>query len=373
MTVKTIYINGRFLAQPLTGVQRYSHELVRAWDELLDCGEIDRHAYELVVLAPKSAPAQNPWRHVRLVQAGRFDGNLWEQIDLPWLARGGLLFSPGNIGPYFHPNQAVTLHDASVFAVPEAYSRLFRWKYRLIMRRMGRIARQIFTVSEFSRGELSRYLNIPPERITVVYPGKEHILRVEPDERILDRYGLRDRPFLFAVSSNSPHKNFATLLAAIRQMGDQEFKFVIAGGTFARVFQATGMEELPANVIRVGYVSDGELRALYEHAQAFVFPSLYEGFGLPPLEAMACGCPVICSNAASLPEVCGDAAVYFEPQDVETLVHQINQLFCNSFSRDFLLRRGIDRANCFSWKRTGSLTEIFKNLITVPESNRIVM
>lgn len=355
MTVKTIYINGRFLAQPLTGVQRYSHELVRAWDELLDCGEIDRHAYELVVLAPQSAPEQNPWRHVRLVQAGRFDGNLWEQIDLPLMARGGLLFSPGNIGPYFHPNQAVTLHDASVFAVPKAYSRPFRWKYRLIMRRMGRIARQIFTVSEFSKAELSRYLNIPPERITVVYPGKEHILRVEPDERILDRYGLRDRPFLFAVSSNSPHKNFATLLAAIRQMGDQEFKFVIAGGTFARVFQSTGMEELPANVVRVGYVSDGELRALYEHARAFVFPSLYEGFGLPPLEAMACGCPVICSNAASLPEVCGDGAVYFEPTKVEEVCQLISQLMEEPFFLEDLQKKILERARLFTWNNVKNL------------------
>ncbi|HYE67046.1 MAG TPA: glycosyltransferase family 1 protein, partial [Anaerovoracaceae bacterium] len=210
----------------------------------------------------------------------------------------------------------------------------------------------IFTVSEFSKRELSRYCHIPPERITVVYPGVEHILRVAPDERILDRHALRGQPFLFAVSSNSPHKNFAALLAAIRRLGNVDFKFVIAGGTFGRVFQSTGVEELPENVIRVGYVSDGELRALYEHARAFVFPSYYEGFGIPPLEAMACGCPVICSNAASLPEVCGDAAVYFEPRDVEGIGNQICQVMKNPVGLASLIARGFARAHAFKWEQT---------------------
>jgi glycosyltransferase involved in cell wall biosynthesis len=340
-----IYVNGRFLAQPLTGVQRYSRELLGALDQLAETGEIDP-AGRLVCLAPPGidAPA---WRHVRVQAVGSGAGNLWEQVRLPLAAVGGLLFSPGNIGPYLHPRQVVTLHDASVFAYPQAYTFTFRLKYRLLLRRLGRIARQVITVSHFSRNELIRACGIPAERICVIPHGHEHLLRVAPDERILDRSGLTGRPYLLAVGSASPHKNLAGLVEAMRGFPGSGPVLAVAGGSFPGVFQGQPLD-LPPNVRRLGYVSDGELRALYQHAQALVLPSLYEGFGLPLLEAMAFDCPVVCSNRASLPEVAGDAALYFDPTHPTEIRAQI-EVALQPAVADALRQRGRARRAHFIW------------------------
>jgi len=349
-----IHINARFLTQPLTGVQRYSWELLRAWDELIGEGEIQPSG-RLDCLAPPDAPRAQPWTHLPVRAVGRRGGNLWEQLDLALAARGGLLFSPGNIGPYFHPNQVVTLHDASVFAFPEAYSFTFRLKYRLVMRRMGQVARRIISVSQFSRRELARWCGIPEERIAVVWEGKEHIQRAEADAGALERMGLSGRPYFVAVGSNSAHKNFQLVLDAFERLGRSDIDLAIIGGDFSKVFQSQTYR-LPANARRVGYVQDGELKALYQGALGLVFSSLYEGFGIPPLEAMACGCPVISSSAASLREVGGEAVLYFDPRDAGALAGQMERLASDSAMRDQLRHAGLAQAQKFSWRQAGRET-----------------
>ena len=350
-----MFINSRFLAQPLTGVQRYSHELLRAWDELIE-DKVLGQGVSIHCLAPMGFRTKQNWKNLKFIQAGWFNGNLWEQISLPTLSRNGVLFSPGNIGPYFHPNQIVTLHDTSVFAFPEAYSFSFRLKYQLIMRRMGRIARRIITVSNFSKQELIRWCQIPADKIEVIYEGCDHLQRVLADPGVFERKGIgRKRPYFLAVGSNSPHKNFQAVLRAFKKLGNQDIDLVITGGSFGKIFSANPLDMSP-NAYRIGYVSDGELKALYENALALVFPSKYEGFGIPPLEAMACGCPVICSTAASLREVCGEAALYFDPEDIELLTGLMDQLAADPLQREQLHEAGTQQAEKFSWRQAAMQT-----------------
>src|SRR5450759_231389 len=152
-----IYINGRFLMMPVTGVQRYARELIKTMDCLLSKGKIAEKEIDIICLVPPDCNEDPGWSKIQIRKTGHLKGNLWEQVDLPWQARGQLLFSPANIGPCFHDNQVVTIHDASVFAFPQAYSFSFRLKYRITMKRLGKIARRIITVSEFSKRELIHY------------------------------------------------------------------------------------------------------------------------------------------------------------------------------------------------------------------------
>ncbi len=281
---------------------------------------------------------------------GRLSGHAWEQLELPLLTRGGPLLSLCNTGPLAHPRQVVTLHDAAAFAVPEAYSAAFRALYRVIFTGLKHTARGLLTVSQFSQRELGRYCGLRPERVQVVYEGREHIFAAPADPGILARHNLLERPFLLAVGSSSPHKNFGTLVRALELLRETDFGVVIAGGSNPRVHAATGT--LPEGVTHVGFVSDGELRALYEHAAGFVHPAYYEGFGIPPLEAMTLGCPVLVSNAASLPEICGDAALYFDPFSEADLADKIQTFMQDSSLQTRLRRAGRAQAERFSWEST---------------------
>lgn len=334
----TLFVNARFLTQDVTGVQRYAIELSKRLKTL--------HP-DTRFLTPKGIKHPELAENLGAEVTGRLTGHLWEQLELPFLTRGGPLLSLCNTGPLVHPRQVVTLHDAAVFAVPEAYSRGFRSWYRVLHTGLGRTAKGILTDSEFSRGELERYARIPQHKLEVVYLGHEHVLELDRDVHILAEHRLTDRPFLLAVGSSSPHKNFGRLVRALATLGPTDFDIVIAGGSNPRVHVGSGT--LPDGIKHVGFVSDGELRALYEHTAGFAHPAYYEGFGIPPLEAMTLGCPVVCSHAASLPEVCGDAALYFDPMDEADIAVKIQTLMGDGDLQTRLRDRGRSRAERFSW------------------------
>ncbi len=356
-----IYVNGRFLTMPITGVQRYAIELMNALDDILQEGS-PNPGVAVACLVPPNCIVKPGWKNIDIKTVGRLTGNLWEQIDLPWHARDGLLFSPANIGPYFHKNQVVTVHDASVFAFPQAYSLAFRLKYRLIYRRLAKIARTIITISRFSQGELMRYCRFPEERMAVIAHGSEHLERLIPDGSVLDRYGIRERSYFLGVGSWSRHKNFDSLVDAFQLLKQDDLKLALVGVESKRVFRSY-RKDIPANTIRLGYVRDGELKALYQHAIALVFPSKYEGFGLPVLEAMAAGCPVICARSSSLPEVGGDAVLYFDPDEIHELSHRMRELLDSESLRGDLRLKGKIQSRKFSWKETARRTwEILSGL-----------
>lgn len=343
-----IYLNGRFLTQPVTGVQRYCRQLTGTLDRLLASGALPRPSQPLVCLAPPDCAEEPGWSCIQLRRVGRLHGNLWEQIDLPYAARDGLLFSPANIGPYFHANQVISILDASVFAFPQAYSLAFRSKYRLIIRRMARIAQRVLTISEFSKRELVRFGHIPAGRIEVIPLAGEQLNDVSADEGTLSRYGLEGTTYFLGVGSQSPHKNFRGLVQAYAQLQRPGVALALVGGTFGRVFQSA-RADLPPGTHLLGYLQDAEIKALYQHAAGFVFPSFYEGFGLPVLEAMQAGCPVISSNAASLPEVGGDAVLYCDPADPSDIARQMAALLDQPGLGDRLRQKGFIQARRFSW------------------------
>jgi glycosyltransferase involved in cell wall biosynthesis len=356
-----LYVNGRFLTQPRTGVQRYAQELLRQWDQMLTEGEIDGTRNEIIVLTPRGQGNPRLFARIKTREVGRLGGNLWEQIELPVFASAGRLFNPCNSGPWlWGDRQAITIHDASVFAVPQAYSRAFRLKHQLLYRHFGATARQIVTVSQSSRAELLRWCHIPESKVRVIYSGCEHILAQPGDPAILERHHLTGRPFVLAVGSNSAHKNLAAVLQLPNLLGGREMDFVIAGGTYRNVFQHVRYEN-SEKVHWLGFVSDAELRALYERAAVFVYPSRYEGFGFPALEAMACGCPAVLSSATSLPEVGGEAVLYCDPADATTLASGVRAIIS---SRDLSLRlvaAGRERAKLFTWPNCARNTwEILK-------------
>ena len=345
-----IAINGRFLTQEITGVQRHARELVRALDCVLADDPAAATGAEVTLLTPRGADAPE-LRAIRCRAVGRLHGQLWEQLELPAHARGALLLDLANAAPAAVRRQIVTVHDALVFAAPESFSRAYRTWYRMLLPWLGRRAALILTVSEFSRLELARRAGIPLERIRVVPGGHEHILRTAPDPDVLARHRLEGLRYVLAVGSLARHKNLQALAAAMRLLGDRDWAYVIAGGGNARVF-GEHRQQWPAGVRTLGYVTDAELRALYEGAACFVFPSFYEGFGHPPLEAMVCGCPVIASRAASLPEVCGDAAVYIDPAEPASLADALVRVMESEALRRELAGRGRERARRFSWGHT---------------------
>ena len=340
-----VYINGRFLTQSLTGVQRFATELVSS----LDATEIPPK-WEIILLAPKGIISQPSLRQIELRVGGRLSGHLWEQFELPVLSCGGILVNLCNTGPILKRRQLVAIHDTAVFRYPKAFSLSFRVWYNILMRVLARSATKLLTVSEFSKNEILSLLNAKPNRVAVLLEGKEHILRTIPDTEILSRLGLEKRPFILTVSSMNPYKNFRAIRDALAYLSDLDFNLVVAGGSNPKVFNWM-KEAFPKNLKSIGYVSDEELRALYNAASAFVFPSLYEGFGLPVLEAMACGCPVISSCRASLPEVCKNAAIYFNPENPWEIADKIRQILNDQLLADTLRRRGLERAQNFSWKK----------------------
>lgn len=354
-----IYINGRFLSQRITGVQRYALEITRALDRAIASDDsLRRHNYCL--LTPPGVAAPTGLEHIAIRAVGHLHGHPWEQLELPLYVRDGYLLNLCNCAPLAVKNQLVTIHDAAVAAFPSAYSRPFRLWYRLMYSVLGRRLTNLDTVSHFSASELNHYFGIHKEKFTITYNGIDHIARIKPDDSVIERHGLTNTPYVFAVSSLSPSKNFALVLQAASIM--PEVTFIIAGGANASVFSAQSLA-VPENVRFIGYVTDGELIALYRHAAAFVYPSLYEGFGIPPLEAMACSCPVVVSNAASLPEVCGDAALYIDPTSADELVTALTRLLADASLRQSLVSKGCKQSAKFTWDSTISpLLDILKVL-----------
>lgn len=347
--MRRVDINGRFLTQATTGVQRVAEQLVQALDRELAASPALQARYSFRLVTPAGECRPIALTHIQTAAPGHLGGQLWEQLELPMYTRGRLLLNLCNTAPLAVRSLAV-IHDASVFAIPTAFSPAFRAWYHALIPLLGRRALRVITVSRFSQGELSRRAGIPLAKIDVLPLGAEHILRTPADNGIFRRVPVEPGRFILAVGSQSPHKNVSAVVTAVSRLGAERLPLVVAGGTNPRVFAAAKANH---GELQVGYVTDGELRALYENATCFVYPSLYEGFGFPPLEAMLCGCPAVVANTAALPEICGDAALLCDPQNPDDIVNKIRLLIEEPARRDELRRRGMDRARGFTWERAG--------------------
>lgn len=357
MNRRRLYINGKFTAQSVTGVQRAAIELVRA----IDAGRARRlSAFDDVVLLcpPQGVPPELQSIEVRRCGSERLGLQAWEQLELPWAARDGLLLNLSGSAPWLAARRSVCmLHDAAVFDHGESYRPAFRHWYRRLFRHLGAHAAALLTVSQFSRDRLCSALALPPGRLAVVHHGADHFERVATEPGTLEAYGLQGKRYLLIVGTQKRTKNFEAVLQAWRDMAHEPDEFLVwVGGANARVFQGQG--SFPAageihsyhSIVYVGVVSDPRLKALYEGAAGLVMPSQYEGFGLPAVEAMSCGCPVAAASAASLPEVCGDAAVYFRPDDSRGLREVMQAVLSDAALRAHLRERAVARAAALRWE-----------------------
>jgi glycosyltransferase involved in cell wall biosynthesis len=354
LAVLQIFINGRFLSQSLSGVQRYAAEMVKSIDDLVGTAAIPQPIANArwMLLVPPNADAVLPLRSIEVVQVGSRSGHAWDQLDLAWTARGGPLISLANSGPLLHRNQRVVIHDAQVFKHPE----FFGWKYAFAHRQLGRLLAlrsRIFTVSEFSRRELVDALGLPERAIGVCPNSAEHLARVEPDPTVLQRFQLQAGRYFLAVGSLKKNKNVQVAIEAIQALGRSDYPMIVVGAENDRVFNRG---ETPtaqvANVIFAGRLPDEGLAALYRNATAFVFPSLYEGFGVPPLEAMLFGCPVIAADIPPVHETCAGAVRYFNPTDARELAVCLNECIARGPMSDTERSEQQSRLAIYSWRKS---------------------
>ena len=306
---REVFVNGRFLTQRLSGVQRFGREIVRALDELLSA-ERPRSRWSLV--APTGTDCDLPLRTISFRTAGPFHGHLWEQTTLARIARHGVLVNTGNSAPVLHARKIVVLHDAAVFRTPENFGAVYGLLHRLFGRVLVRRAK-IGTVSAFSRDELARALPIDRDDVFVVPNGWEHIARVSPDDGIVARLGLTSTRFFVILGNAAPNKNIGRAIEAFDRLSAPDARLVLVGAAGPGVFRASGAARSTEGVVAAGRLADAEIAGLLRQAVGLVFPSLYEGFGIPPLEAMAHRCPVVAADIPAVREVCRDAAAYFDP------------------------------------------------------------
>lgn len=257
----------------------------------------------------------------------------------------------------------VTIHDVFHLAFKDLYNLFERSYAKLLINSAVRFSDLIITVSQFSKSEILKYTKVKEDKIKVIYNGVDtKRFKVYPEEkkiRIKNKYNLPDK-FLFFVGNVKPHKNLKGLLRTFeRIIGEEKDIFLVITGKkegFIKgdkeIFKILNNRYLKDRVIFTGYVSNEDLPLLYNLADIFVFPSLYEGFGLPPLEAMACGCPSIVSKITPLMEICGDAVYYVDPYDVEDMAKGIMKVLKDNNLREEMKRKGYERVNNFSWEKS---------------------
>ena len=309
--MKKIFINGRFLSQRTTGVQRAGREYVKQIDKLNDFWGDNKY----YLLVPENYDQTFKLANIQLVVLPGKGNYFWEQITLPKYfkrEKGYYLLSLCNLCPLkLKEKNIVMIHDLAFIYHPEFYSWKFNTAYKFFIKREAKKSKEILTISEFSKKQLIETYHIPNNKIAILYSGIPNFSNNEiTNKKLLD---LTADKFYFSVGSASPNKNLKFILNLAKN--NPNVNFVVSGAQ-NRVFASLPADDLPKNVQMTGYVSDDELAFLYSKCEGFVFPSIYEGFGLPPLEAVRCGCrKMIVSDIPTMHEIFDDLPVnYISPE-----------------------------------------------------------
>lgn len=324
----------------MTGVQRYTSEIVARFP-----------ADQLLRVAPDAA-----W-------SSGVRGHMWEQIKLPTQLGGRLLWSPANTGPLTVANQVLSVMDMSPLDNPERLSAKFAAWYGFLLPKLLRRVRTVLTISEFSRERILHHVPEIADRIRVTPLAADARFKRADAARVdmvRRKFGIPTPHYLIGLGSLEPRKNLPRLIEAWRiaqQRLPDDVSLVIAGGAGKSiVFGNHDVGELPPRTILTGRVDDDDLPALYSGAIASIYVSLYEGFGLPPLESMSCGTPVIASNAGAIPEVVGDSAILVDPLDIESIADGVVKMVDDTAMQQYLRELALKRATLFNWDETARLT-----------------
>lgn len=354
-----VQLNGKFLAAAPTGVHRVAQELGNALADLIAEQHPAVAGLAIEVLAPRDGMARAAGMRMAARLLAPFVHIPWEQLTLPLLRRSGrrfgrargrsLLLNLCNIGPVLARDAVTMIHDVQVLLSPESYRPAFRLWYRLLQPLIAKRHVLLLTVSDFSRRQIVSAGLAPADRIAVIHNGVDHVRAGRAEPAVVARLGLVPGNYALALANTQVHKNVGILLAAFAAPALAEVPLVLFGAADRDAFVATG-HTVPENIVFAGRVNDGELRALMEAALCLAFPSTTEGFGLPPLEAMALGCPAIVAPCGALPEVCGEAALYARPDDPAAWASAIDRLRHDPALRERCVAAGRARAAAFTWR-----------------------
>lgn len=350
--MKTIFINAKFLCENLTGIGRYAVEISL---------ELKKKIPNVVFVAPKKIVLVEIAKELNVQTFGIFNGAMWEQIELPIFLlknKNPLLLNFTSTAPVFYKNQINTIYDIISIKHPEWYSLKASLYYKLLLPIVAKRCKKIITISNYVKNDISSFFNVNHNKINVVNCGVSSIFKNTETENYFEF------DYILAVGSIDPRKNLKKLIEAFLMLKNSTLKLVLVGKehpTFATTDFAIPIER-KKDIIFTGYISDEKLRDYYISAKVFVFPSLEEGFGIPPLEAMSCGCPSIVSNASSIPEVCGDAALYIDPKNTNDIYLKLKTILNDDELRKNIIEKGVIRKNCFSWEISAQkIIEIIKN------------
>jgi glycosyltransferase involved in cell wall biosynthesis len=340
-------INGRFLTQPVTGVQRYAQEMVLTLDALLASRPNLAADLNVELLVPGDGARPLNLQAIETKRIGNLGGHTWEQFLLPAYVRGGLI-SFCNTGPLSIRKQIVCIHDLNTRRYPASYSPVFRAYYRLLQPIIGRNAAAVATVSGYSADLIEYYGVALRDRIFVAPNGHEHALRWTPCHSKLTAE-IASPDTIVLLGSRAIHKNIELVTNLAPQLHEMGLKLAIVGASDPRVFKQGSVQKSAGSVYWLGRLDDNELAALLQDSMCLAFPSFEEGFGLPPLEAMTIGCPVVSSDRASLPEICGDAALFASPDNPPAWLDCFARLKNNPDLRRRMKVLGSLRASRFRW------------------------
>lgn len=332
-----MFVNARLLDRPTTGIQRYADEI------------ISRLPKQLVHISPRTN--LSGWRAM-----------VWEQTRLLQESRTGFLWSPANTGPVAHKRHVVTMHDCIPLYSNSGTGVITRQLLLVLYRKAAQNARAIITPSEYSKIELARLLGVSFEKIVVIPNGANMLthdakLELRPGNGLSSHRWPSRKKIILAVGGSNPRKNNARLVRAWSKMQADfpDCHLVIVGSKSPSLGPGNELRSAPGITI-TNHVSDQELVALYRQATVFACMSLMEGFGLPALEAMASGTPVLASNTTAVPEVVGDAGILVDPLDTQAIADGLELLLTDEALRKELSRKGLERAKQFSWEEAARRT-----------------
>jgi glycosyltransferase involved in cell wall biosynthesis len=309
MNNQSIYINGRFLTRSISGVERFSIEI---------CNALVKINPNIKIIAPKKAKNQKSINNSNVIYFGKYSGHFWEQVILPiFLKRNNkpLLLNLANTAPVFYSKKIISIHDIAFKEHPEWFNTIFSKYYNFLIPLLLKTSNHVLTVSEFSKEQIYKSYTIAKSKISVIYNGlSESFLNNSVNTTPIDY------KYILTVASLQPRKNLLRLIEAYKQISNPEFKLVIVGSSnkvFKTVFNKSNINY--ENVIIKENINDKELGSLYKGAEKFIFPSLYEGFGLPILEALHFNCPVAASNIPVFKELFGYVISYFDPYNIGSI------------------------------------------------------